>query len=110
MSGASKILMGSGGVVLPSDDQFKNVSFLSHFDGSNNGTNIVYDDSSASNHTVSLTGTPQQGTFGPFARPEGEWSNYFDGNGDYLFSGSSADFGMGTGNFTWEAWVNTQRS
>lgn len=106
MSGASKILMGSGGVVLPSDDQFKNVSFLSHFDGSNNGTNIVYDDSSASNHTVSLTGTPQQGTFGPFARPEGEWSNYFDGNGDYLFSGSSADFGMGTGNFTWEAWVN----
>ena len=29
MSGATKILMGSGGVDLPSDDEFNNVSFLS---------------------------------------------------------------------------------
>ena len=96
--------MGSGGVDLPSDDEFDNVSFLSHFDGSNNGTNIVYDDGSASNHTITTVGTPPQGTFGPFARVDGEWSNYFDGSGDYLTLASSADFGMGTGNFTWEGW------
>ena len=85
MSGASKILIGSGAVDVPVDDEFDNVSFLSHFDGSNNGTNIAYDDSSASNHTISgstSTGAygnlwPTQGTFGPFARVDGEWSNYF---------------------------------
>ena len=106
MSGSSKILMGSGGEVLPSDDEFDNVSFLSHFDGANNGVNNAFDDSSDSNHTVSITGNPSQGTFGPFARPEGEWSNYFNGSSDYLTLASSADFGMGTGNFTWEAWIN----
>jgi len=102
MSGASKILMGSGGVDLPSDDEFNRVSFLSHFDGSNNGTNIVYDDGSASDHTISVTGNPTQGTFGPFARPDGQWSNYFDGTGDYFDISSSSDFEYGTGDFTWE--------
>ena len=97
--------MGSGGVDLPSDDEFDNVSFLSHFDGANNGTNIAYDDSSDSNHTITTVGTPPQGTFAPFARVDGEWSNYFNGSSDYLTLASSADFGMGTGNFTWEAWV-----
>ena len=106
MSGATKILMGSGGVDLPSDDEFNNVSFLSHFDGADNGTNIVYDDSSASNHTVSLTGTPQQGTFGPFSRAEGEWSNYFGGSSDVIYlDGSGSDFTFGTGAFTIEGWV-----
>ena len=110
MSGASKILIGSGAVADPVDDEFDNVSFLSHFDGSNNGTNIVYDDGSASNHTISVEGTPSQGTFGPFARPEGEWSNYFDGS-DYFTVPSSSDFDFGTGDFTWEAWVyQTSRS
>jgi len=106
MSGATKILMGSGGVDLPSDDEFDNVSFLSHFDGSNNGTNIAYDDSSASNHTVSLTGTPQQGTFSPFSRVDGEWSNWFDGTNDvfYLDASSGSDFNFGTGAFTIEGW------
>ena len=110
MSGASKILMGGGAVDLPSDDEFDNVSFLSHFDGANNGTNIVYDDSSASNHTISGSTSsgsygnlsPTQGTFGPFARPEGEWSNYFDGSSNYLEIASSSDFNFGTGDFTWE--------
>lgn len=106
MSGATKILMGSGGVDLPSDDEFDRTSFLSHFDGSNNGTNIVYDDSSASNHTVSLTGTPSQGTFGPFSRAEGEWSNYFEGTNDVIYlDGSGSEFAFGTDPFTIEGWV-----
>ena len=81
MSAATKILMGSGGggVDLPSDDEFDNVSFLSHFDGANNGTNIVYDDGSTSNHTITTAGNVSQGSFGPFARVDGEWSNHFGG-------------------------------
>ena len=102
MSGATKILMGSGGVDLPSDDQFNRVNFLSHFDGADNGTNIVYDDSSASNHTVSVGGTPSQGTFSPFSRVEGEWSNYFPADYNYLEIASTSDFNFGTGDFTWE--------
>jgi hypothetical protein len=106
MSAATKILMGSGGEVLPSDDEFNNVSFLSHFDGANNGVNNVFEDSSSSNHTITAVGEATQGTFSPFSRVDGEWSNYFDGAGDIMTLASSADFGMGTGDFTWEAWVN----
>ena len=101
-----RVFMGAAGTdAVPSDDEFDNVSFLSHFDGSNNGTNIVYDDSSDSNHTVSLTGTPQQGTFGPFARPEGEWSNYFEGTNDVMYTvATGSEFAFGTGAFTVEGW------
>ena len=107
MSGATKILMGSGGVDLPSDDEFDNVSFLSHFDGSNNGTNIVYDDGSDSNHTITVGGTPSQGSFGPFARVDGEWSNHFSGNSDYFDVAASSDFAFGTGDFTVELFIKT---
>ena len=74
----------AGGEDLPSDDEFNRVSFLSHFDGANNGVNNVFDDGSTSNHTITDDGNVTQGSFGPFARPDGEWSNYFDGTGDYL--------------------------
>ena len=109
MSGASKILMGSGGVDLPSDDEFNNVSFLSHFDGSNNGTNNVFDDGSDNNDTITAVGNSTQGTFGPFARPDGEWSTYFDG-GDYLTPAVSSDFAFGTGDYTIEGWVSVSNT
>ena len=35
----------------------------------------------------------------------GGYSAYFDGTGDYLTLASSADFGLGTGNFTIEFWI-----
>ena len=69
---AKKIMMGSGAVDLPSDDQFNRVSFLSHFDGANNGVNNAFDDGSDSNHTITANGNVTQGSFGPFARPDGE--------------------------------------
>ena len=95
-----------GGEVLPSDDQFNRVSFLSHFEGSNNGVNNAFDDGSASNHTVTAAGNVTQGSFGPFARPDGEWGVSFDGSGDYLQAANSADWDLGTGNFTWECYAN----
>ncbi len=98
--------MGSGAVALPSDDQFNRVSFLSHFDGANNGVNNAFDDGSASNHTITANGNVTQGSFGPFARPDGEWGWNFDGDGDYLTVADSTEFDFGTGNFTIEGWIN----
>ena len=65
------------GIALPSDSLFNTVSFLSHFDGTNNGTNNSYDDGSASNHTITAAGNVTQGSFGPFARDEGYWGVTF---------------------------------
>jgi hypothetical protein len=105
---AKKIMMGSGAVALPSDDQFNRVSFLSHFDGANNGVNNAFDDGSASNHTITANGNVTQGSFGPFARPDGEWAVSLNTDtsvteSGYLRAPSSGNFG--TGNFTYEAWV-----
>jgi len=94
-----------GGVELPSDDQFNRVSFLSHFDGTNNGVNNVFDDGSTSNHTITTAGNVTQGSFGPFARPDGDWGVSFDGSGDYLSSANSSDWALANGAFTIEAWL-----
>ena len=94
------------GLVLPSDDEFNRVSFLSHFDGTNNGTNNVFDDSSSSNHTITSNGDATQGSFGPFARPDGEWGVSFDGSGDYLSTPANS-LDMSNNNFTIESWVYT---
>ena len=106
---AKKIMMGSGAVALPSDDQFNRVSFLSHFDGANNGVNNAFDDGSASNHTITANGNVTQGSFGPFARPDGEWGVSFDGD-DYLSVAETGadEFTFGTGNFTIEGWINNR--
>ena len=109
MSTANKILMGAsgGGPVGPSDDEFNRVSFLSHFDGDNDGVNNVFDDSSDSNHTITKNGDVTQGSFGPFARPDGEWGVTFNGlNDNYLTTPNSSDFAFGTGDFTIEFWFN----
>ena len=99
-------LLGAAGTdAAPSDDQFNRVSFLSHFDGANNGVNNAFDDGSANNYTVTAAGNVTQGSFGPFARPDGEWGVSFDGDGDYLSIASSADFALGTGDFTVEFFV-----
>ena len=112
MSGFGYNVLGFGanasgdGAVLPPDDQFNRVSALLHMEGSNNGVNNVFDDGSSSNHTITANGNATQGSFGPFARPDGEWSVSFDGSGDYLQAANSADWDLGTGNFTWECYAN----
>lgn len=98
--------MGAAGSSAPSDDQFNRVSFLSHFEGSNNGVNNAFDDGSTSNHTITANGNVTQGSFGPFARPDGNWGWNFDGDGDYLTVADSTEFDFGTGNFTIEGWIN----
>ena len=95
---------GSGGVAPPEkDDDFNRTSFLSHFDGANNGVNNAFDDGSADNLTISTAGNVTQGSFGPFARPEGHWGVVFDGAGDRVRANWSDNIASAA--FTIEAWV-----
>lgn len=106
MSTANKILMGAsgaGGPVGPSDDEFNRVSFLSHFEGSNNGVNNAFDDSSASNHTITANGDVTQGSFNPYGT---NWAvDFSKDTNPRLSCGSSSDFTFGTGDFTVEFFV-----
>ncbi len=97
--GANASSAAAGGA---SDDQFNRVSFLRHFDGANNGVNNAFDDGSTSNHTITANGNVTQGSFGPFARPDGEWGiSYNDG---YMRFPDSADWTLGD-TFTIEAFI-----
>ena len=94
------------GIEIPVDNLFNTVSFLSHFDGTNNGVNNVFDDSSTSNHTITANGDVTQGSFGPFARPDGEWAVAFPrpnlDNQSIYAAYNNADTAFGTGDFTVE--------
>ena len=97
---SQRSLGASGKKALPSDDEFNRVSFLSHFDGANNGVNNVFDDGSTSNHTITANGNVTQGSFGPFARPDGEWGMSKSAITDYI-SFPAIDL---TGLYTMQFW------
>ena len=63
--------------------------------------NSVFLDNSTNNFFVTRNGNTTQGTFSPYG---GNWSNYFDGTGDYLQTTGSSALTL-DGNFTIEAWV-----
>ena len=94
-----------GGEDLPSDDEFNRVSFLSHFEGANNGVNNAFDDGSADNRTITTAGNMAQGSFGPFARPDGEWGVSFDGSGDSVTTPENSATRIAASNFTFEAFI-----
>jgi hypothetical protein len=84
----------------PTDPDFANVSLLLHGDGTNGSTTIV--DSSPSPKTVTAFGDAQIST----AQSRfGGASIVFDGSGDYLSATPDADYAVGTGDFTVEAWI-----
>lgn len=64
--------------------------------------NNVFIDNSTNNLLVTRAGNATQGTFSPYGE---NWSNYFDGTGDYLTVPTSTSLDFGTGDFTVEAWV-----
>ena len=100
-----RVLAGGGGGE-ETDPDFNLVGALIHANGSNAGENKTYIDSSNENHTISSASNNQyQGTFSPFSCEEGKWSVEFVDSGDEITVASSSDFGMGTGDFTWEAWI-----
>ena len=59
-------------------------------------------DTSPNSFVVTRTGNVAQGSFSPFS--PGGWSNYFGGSPDFL-SGSGQLLGIGSNDFTVEAWV-----
>ena len=86
------------------DPYFSSTSLLIRGTGSNNGTNSTFLDSSNNSFTITRNGDILQGSFSPFSPTE--WSNSFDGSGDYLSFPNSSAFAFGTGSFTIEFWIN----
>ena len=102
MSGIFQTLLGSlAGVV--KDTFFRYVTLLLPGNGTNGAQNNTFTDASTNNFTITRNGNTTQGTFSPYGS---NWSNYFDGNGDYLSIGSNAVLAPGTGDFWIEAWVS----
>ena len=100
MFAASKTAVVSGAAP---DDKFNYVTMLLHGDGTNGAQNNTFVDSSTNNFTITRNGNTTQGSFSPYGS---NWSNNFDGSGDYLQTGNAANLALGTGNFTIECWFN----
>jgi hypothetical protein len=90
----------SRGVAVVTDPFFKYVSMLLPGTGTNGVQNNTFVDSSTNNFTITRNGNTTQGTFSPYGS---NWSNYFDGSGDYLSVANNAAFNLGT-TFTIEFW------
>jgi hypothetical protein len=110
MSNVLKMLSRGGAAAAETDPNFNQTVLLLHGDGTNGAQNNTFLDSSTNNFTITRNGNTTQGTFSPFSLAAGEWSNYFDGNGDYLSVANNAAFQFGTGNFTVEFWVYANSS
>jgi hypothetical protein len=63
------------------------------------------DDASDNNFAVSVLGDTRPNNFGPYT--PGYYSNFFDGNGDYLSIANNSSINLSTGapDFTIESWV-----
>jgi len=89
-----------GSAVAP-DAQFNYVTMLLHGDGTNGAQNNTFIDSSTNNYTITRGGNVGQGSFSPYGS---NWSNYFDGDDDYLSVANNAALNLGSSNFTIECW------
>jgi hypothetical protein len=96
-----------------SDPYISNLSLLIHADGSHNGINSTFFDSSASQKAVTRTGDVSQSSISPFpvaanmeySKPINGGSAYFDGTGDWLSLADHNDLDFGTGDYTIEFWM-----
>jgi hypothetical protein len=107
MSDITTLMMGAAGAGggAETDPNFNQTTLLLHGDGTNGAQNNTFLDSSTNTFTITRNGNTTQGTFSPFSVAEGEWSNYFDGSGDYLTIASQSALALGTGDFQISYWV-----
>jgi hypothetical protein len=87
------------------DTYFPYVSLLLSSTSLGNANNNLFVDSSGAFNPISRNGNTTQGSFTPYST---NWSNYFDGSGDYLTVPDNAALDFGTGDFTIEMWINAQ--
>jgi hypothetical protein len=80
------------------DSQFNYTTLLLNGDSTNNAQNNTFLDSSTNNFTITRNGNSTQGTFSPYGA---NWSNYFDGTGDYLTAPITTN---ATTDLTFECW------
>jgi hypothetical protein len=85
------------------DPYWEYVTLMLHGNGTNGAQNNTFLDSSTNNFTITRNGNTTQGTFSPYGS---NWSNYFDGSGDYLEIANSTNLDFGSGDFTVECFVN----
>jgi hypothetical protein len=85
-------------VTVTVDTNFQYTTLLLHADGTNNGNNHAFLDSSTNAFAITRNGNASQGSFSPFS-PKG-WSGYFDGTGDYISFTKQTT----TSSFTAECW------
>jgi len=88
--------------VAAGDAFFNYVTLLLPGSGAGSST---FKDASTNNFPLVLNGDVGNSNFSPYNT---SWSNYFDGNGDGIYTASNSAFDFGTGDFTLEAWVNKQ--
>jgi hypothetical protein len=88
------------------DPYWRYVTLMLHGNGTNGAQNNTFLDSSTNNFTITRNGNTTQGTFSPFGS---NWSNYFDGTGDFLSGiGTTSSFNFmhnSSALFTAECWV-----
>jgi len=82
------------------DEYFEYVTLLLPGNGTNGAQNNTFLDSSTNNFTITRNGNTTQGTFSPYGS---NWSNYFDGSGDFLSTSISP--ATLSGDFTVEGWI-----
>ena len=68
----------------------------------NADTNTFVRDASSNNFAVTINGDTKPSVFSPYNT---NWSNLFDGSGDYLSIAANSSINLGTGDFTVEAWI-----
>ena len=89
------------------DDDFANVVLLLDGDGTSGDNNNTFTDSSTNGYTITENGSVVQGSFSPYGD---NWSVFFDGSNDYVELPANSNYVFGTGDFTIEAWINTDGS
>jgi hypothetical protein len=101
LAAGSARAFGFLGSISPSDPYFNYVTMLLPGNGTNGAQNNTFLDSSTNNLTITRNGNTTQGTFSPYGN---NWSNFFDGSGDYLSAAANSAFNL-SGDFTIECWL-----
>jgi hypothetical protein len=85
------------------DPYFNYVPLLLNTNTTNAAQNNTFLDSSTNAFTITRNGTPTQGSLTPY-QPSGYWSNYFGGNGNYLYT-NTTPITSSSSTFTIEGWI-----